>query len=155
MTIKGIPLHQLTNSQTKVWLLGGDFRSHIAAHFLKEHPSGYGVVAWRGQLIAYVNPRGAVRELAPPFQRIDRREVANQPKPVECACAGYYDPEVQGPWRERNVEGHHPFCQFHKFSHEVFNKVLERSMHGQLRPDEHMREVERIMGTRGEKTGIR
>jgi hypothetical protein len=155
----GIPLHQLTNNQTKLWLLGGEVRRGIANKVVAEYPTGCGIVAWRGQLIAYVSPRQDIRELAPPFRRVSRDEVANKPSPTVCACQNFWDPEVGGPWKLRGTDKHHPFCQFDKHSQTVYRKmqqlICEAGGSERVRPDEHLRLREQCEGHRGEKTGAR
>jgi len=153
--------HQLTNNQTKLWLLGGDTRREIAAniatHYHGERPVG--VVAWRGQLIAWIGTRGEVKLLSPPFQRVHRNAVENSPAPQSCACAEYYDPEVGGPWKNRDLpNSHHPYCQFDKTSHTVFGAMMRKACQSganALRPDEHLRERDRALGKAGEKSGAR
>ncbi len=154
-----VPYHQLTNNQTKLWLLGGDVRAQMARGIAELYRSGCGIVAWRGQHIAYVRPNGTVQELTPPFHRIEREHIANKPETTACACAEFYDPEVQGPWKLRGTADHHPYCQFAAGCALTYKRMAEKTTQAggtdAMRPDEHLREQERVLGLRGEKTGAR
>lgn len=106
------PLHKLTQTQTLAWITSTELRRSLASSLVRHYQGGCGVVSATMRLFAYVAPNGAVQELAPPHRAVERWHIANQPKPVECQCAGFYDPESQGPWRNRGGDDHHPLCQY-------------------------------------------
>lgn len=150
-----VPLHLLTRNETVVWLLKGEAQRGIASKLTKEYREGVGILSFTGYLIAYVQPNGAIRELTPPFSRHDRHEVANKPSVGKCACADFFDPEIQGPWKLRNSPDHHPLCQFDKYAQAVFSKLSTLPVRVATREDTMKRVQEEVMGTRGEKTGPR
>lgn len=150
--------HQLTNHQTKLWLTGGDARREIARNVSRGYSTPVGVVAWRGQLIAWVSPHGDIRELAPPFQTVHRKEVANKPSPNVCACRNFNDPETGTAWSLTHPNQHHPVCEFNDVSHHVFERVVQEvsgKRLGDLRPDHLTRIEEEVRGKRGNKSGAR
>jgi hypothetical protein len=115
------PLHRLNTPLTKLWLISPHGRAAMARALARRYQSGVGVCAATLRLIAVVTPTGAVRELAPPHQLFEMWQIANQPKPVECPCANFFDPEVKGAYRHRSNGEHHPFCQFDRSAMSVFN----------------------------------
>ena len=150
--------YQLSKTQSEMWLHGGSFRQRVATHIVSKYPEGAAVVEFYGRVIAMVAPNGSVRELSPPFKRMHRNQISISPRPQQCACANFFDPEVGGPWKLRpGVEHrHHPFCEFNLTSHRVFDAITTAiQCQGSVRPDEHLREEERQLGLRGEKTGAR
>lgn len=153
-----VALHRLNSPQTVLWLLGGETRRRMAANLVRRYPSGLGVLSATLHLIAYVNPRGGIRELPPPHRRYQMHEISNQPTLVECQCASFYDPESGGPWRDRQSNEHHPMCQFEKFSIEIYDQasrlgtrtrvvgfdgkeqpIMKKITGPEVRPDEWMR----------------
>lgn len=150
-----VPLHMLTGNETKMWLGAGALRKAIAEKIRFNYPSGAAVLSISGHLIAYVQPNGAVRELPPPHRRFEKWQIANKPKPNECACREFYDPEIGGPWRLRGTDDHHPVCEFDQHAVRVLTRNNELHAQGEQRPDLllRLREVER--GERGNKTGPR
>lgn len=132
-------------------------RRQIAATLIRLYPQGVGVLSWSCHLFAYVNPRGAIVEQVQPFKHFQMWEIANKPEAPQCQCANFFDPEVQGAWKERGGGlGHHPLCQYDRTAVKVFDKAatlaLERIAkrpkheHGradagvaQERPDEWLR----------------
>lgn len=127
---------------------------------------GVGLCTHTLRLIAYIRPDGTLHELKPPFQQFQMWQMANAPKVHStagqtCACANYYDPEVQGPWKERGLppNHHHPFCQFSKTAVAVYQDAWVSAAHRvankltpQERPDEWVRRQQMAEGKRGEKT---
>lgn len=122
-----VPLHRLNTPQTKLWLFGGDIRRRMASNLSKRYTSGVGVCSATLRLIAYVDPRGGIRDLPPPHKLYQMHEVSNRPMVTECQCAAFFDPEVGGPWRERGTDEHHPMCQFDGTSGKVFNHMMRVS----------------------------
>lgn len=122
-----VPIHRLNTPQTKLWLFGGDIRRRMASNLSKKYPSGVGVCSATLRLIAYVDPRGGIRELMPPHKLYKMHEVSNQPMVTECQCASFFDPEVGGPWRERDTYEHHPMCQFDRVSAPVYQHMMNAS----------------------------
>lgn len=150
-----VPLHLLTANETKLWAAGGQLQRALAAKLANQYRSGAGVLAWTGYLIAYVQPNGIARCLAPPFTHHERHEIANKPTPADCPCAEFYDPEHGGPWKHRNSADHHPACQFDR---DAIKTITENNrLHGQGmgRPDLLIRLREEARGERGAKTGAR
>lgn len=141
------PLHRLNLTQTKVWLASDWIRREMAATLVRtRYPGGVGILSGTQLLFALVNPKGAIQELHPPFKRYEMWQVSNQPETEECPCAEFIDLEVQGPWRQRGIPGHHPFCQFDPTSNKVFNAAgqqavenVQRGLDAQARPDEWLR----------------
>lgn len=114
--------------QTLAWLTVPAWRRRFIEFLVRErYRGGFGVCSATLRLIATVDPRGAVRELAPPHRRFEMHEVANAPRPPECPCATFYDPEVGGEFRERDSGGHHPLCQFDKTAKKVFVEAQRRA----------------------------
>lgn len=153
-----VPIHRLNTPQTKLWLFGGDIRRRMAANLSKRYRSGVGVCSATLRLIAYVDPRGGIRDLPPPHKLYKMHETSNQPMVSECQCASFYDPEVKGPWRDRDTSDHHPMCQFDGTSSAVFthmmnvspgrkavgldrlgNPIFEDDKRESIRPDEALR----------------
>lgn len=137
------PLHRLNTPQTKVWLISLEARRQIANALALKYRGGVGVLTATQRLFALVDPRGAIQELAPPHRRYEMWQIANRPQAPECPCADYIDPEVQGPWRERGSDLHHPLCQFDKTAASVFVRAareaharISAGMGPQERPDE-------------------
>lgn len=122
-----VPVHRLNTPQIKLWLFGGDIRRRMASNLSKRYPAGCGVCSPTLHLIAYVDPRGGIRDLAPPFKTYKMHEIANQPMVTECQCASFFDPEVGGPWRERGTDEHHPLCQFDRTSMPVFKALFDKT----------------------------
>lgn len=122
-----VPIHRLNTPQTKLWLFGGDIKRRMASNLSKRYRAGVGVCSATLRLIAYVDPRGGIRDLPPPHKLYKMHEISNQPLVSECQCAGYFDPEVKGAWRERATTDHHPLCQFDRTSMPVFNHMLQAS----------------------------
>jgi hypothetical protein len=131
----------------KMWLASESWKREQAARFRDKYRGGVGLLSPTMYLFATVDPRGNIRELAPPFHRYEMWQTANQPEIERCPCGDYYDPEVGGPWRdrpeyERGV--HHPFCQFDPHAKKVFHKAAELAVtrleqgarDAQERPDE-------------------
>lgn len=141
------PLHRLNTPQTKIWLISLSVRRGMADALIRRYPGGFGVLSATQRLFALVDPRGAIRELPPPHRRYEMWQIANKPTVPECPCASFFDPEVQGCWRERGGSiGHHPLCQFDRTSESVFVRAArtahERLVGGgpaQERPDEWIR----------------
>lgn len=119
-----VPLHRLNTPQTKLWLFGGDIRRRMASNLAKRYTSGVGVCSATLRLIAYVDPRGGIRDLPPPHKLYQMHEVSNRPMVTECQCAAFFDPEVGGPWRDRGTDEHHPMCQFDRTSQKVFSHMM-------------------------------
>lgn len=122
-----VPIHRLNTPQTKLWLFGGDIRRRMASNLAKRYRAGVGVCSATLRLIAYVDPHGGIRELMPPHKLYQMHEISNQPMVTECQCAGYFDPEVKGAWRERGTDEHHPLCQFDRTSSPVFQHLMAAS----------------------------
>lgn len=122
-----VPIHRLNTPQTKLWLFGGDIRRRLASNLSKRYPSGVGVCSATLRLIAYVDPKGGFRELLPPHKKYEMYQISNKPLVAECQCASFFDPEVQGPWRDRGTDEHHPICQFERVSGKVFDTLVLRS----------------------------
>ncbi len=132
------PLHKLTETQTRCWLTSRELQRALADGLAKRYQQGVGVCTATLRLIAYVAPNGRVQELPPPHRGVQRWELANQPAVSECPCLGFFDPEVQGPWRQRGSEAHHPLCQydpnvFRTFSLAIKKETLPADL--QNRPD--------------------
>ena len=142
----GFPLHRLNTAQTKAWVSFETSRAMIASNLSKKYPkTGVGLLSATMYLFVLINPRGGFRLLTAPLVQYEMFQVANAPYHwEECACRNYFDPEVQGPWRERGEDaGHHPFCQFNNTAVPVYKKCFEsatrRAEQGvvpQARPDE-------------------
>jgi len=119
------PFHRLTEDQTKYWLLGGPLRARLVSNLLKHYSSGVYVCSATLYVIGHVDSRGAVTEAPPPFKTVERWHLANKPKPKECHCADFTDPENSGrPWRDRGLtEEHHPLCQYDPHVNITFQKA--------------------------------
>lgn len=126
----GFPLHRMNQPQTQAWFTVPAWRRKFADFLVKQrYRGGFGVCSATLRLIAVVDPRGAVRELPPPHSRFEMWQVANKPRPRECPCAGFYDPEVGGAFRDRGApEGeHHPLCQFDRTAVPVFAQAQRKA----------------------------
>jgi hypothetical protein len=119
------PFHKLTETQTTIWVLGDKVRVRLIDALRKRYSSGVYVCNATLAVIGHVDSRGAVTEAAPPFQRVERWQLANQPAVKECPCAEFWDPEVRGPWRERGSNEHHPLCQYDPHVFRTFNKAAK------------------------------
>ncbi len=150
-----VPLHLFTRVETALWVAGGQTQRALAAKLANQYRTGVGVLSCTYLLIAYVQPNGLVRLLAPPFQRFEPYQIANKPRTDECACADFFDPETGGPWRNRGSEDHHPVCMFDR--HALRVAVGNNRLHaeGKARPDTLDRLREEARGERGNKTGAR
>ena len=153
------PIHRLNKPQSQLWFIN---HRQIAAELVRLYPGGVGVLVWSQHLIAVVNPRGAATPMPPPFKWYPIWMIANKPTPPECPCADYIDPEVQGPWRERGTDEHHPHCQFEKTAVKGFltaqKLAVDRMIanpkgtaNAQERPDEWIRIRDQIR----EQDGVR
>lgn len=148
------PLHRLNSPQTKMWLISLHAKRQMASELARKYRGGVGVLSATQRLIATVDPRGAVTELAPPHRRFEMWQLANRPQVPECPCANYFDPEVEGPWSERGEgAGHHPLCQFDQMSQSVFSRAakeahsrISRGGPAQERPDEWIRMRDEMQG---------
>lgn len=150
-----VPLHRLNTPQTLLWNFGGNVRRKMANHLSKRYPTGVGVLNRSQDLVAFVAPNGNIRELKPPFTRYEMWQIANRPRPLQCPCAEFFDPEIQGPWRDRGLEGeHHPFCQFDRTAQLAYTKTLREAQAGasKMRPDAWYRSRQFVRGERGEKS---
>lgn len=161
-----VPLHLLTQNETRMWNTGVQgqrtgTRAHeqilraLCAKLCNQYPEGVGVLVWDGSLVAYVQPGGKARLLSPPYQRFERYQISNKPEPSECACREFYDPEIQGPWKERGKNEHHPICMFEQHAQAVFEANSQAHKNGVARPDLLIRVQEECRGVRGNKTGPR
>lgn len=103
-----------------MWLLSKSWKMEQARILLLGYKGGCGVCAATCRLIAVVTPDGNVRDLKRPFKKYELWQMQNKPAPNECPCANYYDPEVQGPYRDKGLRDHHPFCQFEQTAGVVF-----------------------------------
>ena len=163
-----LPLHLLTNRQTKLWVTLPGVRRVMAQELLRRYPNGCHVLAWRGlKHFCNVDPVGRVHELPPPFRQYDRSQIANKPHVPDCACADMHHEEY-GSWRNHPdfQKGlHHPYCQFDATSEQVYREVFLLKTGGEThfpsvgkvrtiptRPDEVDRARERAQGKRNEKS---
>lgn len=121
-----VPIHRLNQPQTVLWLFGGEVKRRMASNLAKRYPAGVGIVSATLYLIAYVDPRGGFRDLPPPHKRYVMPEISNRPMVGECQCAGFFDPEVGGPWRERGTDEHHPMCQFDRVAGIVYKQAMQQ-----------------------------
>ncbi len=150
-----VPIHLLTPGECKLWFGAGTLRRAIAEKLKNQYRTGVGVLAFDGSLIAYVQPDGAARELAPPFQHFERWQIANIPPVTECACRRFYDPENGAPWSERKSPDHHPTCEFDRYVFETMKIYNQEIAAGRRRPDALTRIRDELRGRRGPKTGAR
>jgi len=123
------PLHRLNIPRTKLWLISPTNRRRTAESLAKIYRGGVGVCSATLYLIAFVDPRGNIRDLVSPLRRYELWQIANKPKAItECPCREYFDPEVQGPYSERGSNaGHHPLCQFERTAQKVFVEAQGRA----------------------------
>lgn len=162
-----ILLHRLNTPQTSLWYMGGLVQRKLASHLGKRYPSGVGVLDYRQLLIAYVTPAGGVRPLKPPFQFYPMWMISNRPRPLECPCAAFIDPENQCSWGESHPGTHHPMCQFDRHAQKVYTRIMRETQAGaqslgeirertrRMRPDAWTRAHEEEAGTRTSKSGPR
>lgn len=122
-----VPIHRLNTPQTLLWLFRGDPQRRMASNLAKRYASGVGVCSATLRLIAYVAPGGGIRELTPPHKLYEMHQISNKPEVTECQCAAFFDPEVKGPWRERDTSEHHPLCQFDRVAAPVFKHMMQVS----------------------------
>lgn len=158
---QGFPLVRMNTAITRAFFIPS-VRAQLANNWLRKHGrQGVGLCNHRLQLIAFLRPNGTVKELTPPFQTFQMWQMANAP-PVQskseqtCACAGFFDPEVGGPWRDRGLgpDHHHPFCQFARTAQAVFDTSAASAHHrlsegretAQARPDEWVRRQKEAEG---------
>lgn len=140
-----VPLHRLkTQAQTNAWFCGRSIQARMADQLAKNYRTGVGVVTNLYELVAYVSPDGGVRNLQPPFQSIKPWDLANKPKPHECACRNFTDPENGGlPWSARNRPNqHHPLCMYDPGSERTYATLMQRGVAPgteDMRPDEWTR----------------
>jgi hypothetical protein len=165
--MSAVPLHRLNTPQTKLWNFGGILQRKMASQLARKYRTGVGLLDFRQLLIAYINPTGGVRTLAPPHQFYPMWMIANAPRPLECPCADFIDLENQAPWRERGTSQHHPMCQFDKHSQAVYRRIMRETQEGaqslaeirervkRQRPDAWTRVQEEVRGTRTSKSGPR
>lgn len=149
------PIHRLNTPQMKMWLASESWKREQAARLAERYRGGVGLLSPTMFLFATVDPRGNIRAYVPPFRRYEMWQIANQPETERCPCGDFFDPEVQGPWRdrpdfERGV--HHPLCQFDPHAQKVFvlaasraNERLDRGEENpQERPDEWIKIREEV-----------
>jgi hypothetical protein len=117
------PLHRLNTPKTKLWLISEVWRRNMARTLNRMYRGGVGVCAATGRLFAYVRPDGNIHELKRPFKKYEMWQMANQPSISDCPCMDFFDPEVQGPYRERGERNHHPMCQFERTAGAVFKEA--------------------------------
>lgn len=118
------PLHRLNIPRTKMWLVSKSWQAEQAKILARGYRGGVGICSATCRLFAFVEPGGNVRELKRPFRKYEMWQMTNAPKAPECPCGEYFDPEVQGPYKERGPEaGHHPMCQFEQTAGAVFKQA--------------------------------
>ena len=162
------PLHRLNTPQTKLWNFGGIIQRKMASQLGRRYRrSGVGVLDYRQNLVAFVNPTGGIRMLKPPFQFYPMWMIANKPRPLECPCADFIDPENQASWKERGTAEHHPLCQFDRHARAVYRRIKHETEDGarslketrerikRQRPDAWTRVQEEVSGARTSKSGPR
>jgi len=120
-------LHMLTEPATRVWLISLPARRMMADRFAKHYNAPVGICSCTMLLIAMVERSGAIRELPPPHKRYPIHQIANAPRPHECPCASFWDPEILGPWRDRGKDEHHPLCQYDKHAISTYSHVQRLS----------------------------
>lgn len=155
---EGFPLFRMNSDMIKYWLLGGQLRRGLANTIAKTWKTGVVILNPNLYAIGTVTPNGVCTDLTPPFHKFEMWQICNKPsvRYNECACRGYYDPEVGGCWgerdKERGMDIHHPHCQFERTSQKGFNRAYKsghaRSAAGlnpQERPDEWIRTRQAIL----------
>lgn len=138
------PLHKLTQAQNNLWFIAP---RPMAAMLVRLYPGGCGVLSWSMHLFCRVDPKGIVHPEREPFRRFEKWQIANKAESEQCQCAGYFDPELGGPWSLRGEgHGHHPLCEYDKHSKVVFKEAaakalrsLEKGGPAQERPDEWLK----------------
>ncbi len=108
----GFPLHKLTPTLTKMFLISNDYRRNLGTRIVDRYKEAAGIVSGNNYLIARVERNGTVEVLPPPHARFKNHQLANQPRVDDCACARFTDPENGVPWREIGSKDHHPMCEF-------------------------------------------
>lgn len=112
-----VPLFRLEKaSHTVAWIKRKAGRELLRTTLHRMFPEGCGVCADTCQLMAYINPRGGVRDVPFPWPSYPIWQMVNNPRPEEgseneCPCLDFLDPEA-GTWRARGLNRHHPFCMF-------------------------------------------
>jgi hypothetical protein len=108
-----IPHYRLSTPLTRAWAINREARHKLAAWLADKYPrTGAAVVTDRLFVVAWVNPLGTIKFAAPPFQKVERHQCANNPTWRECECRRWFDPEIGGPWGRRQTPRHHPLCIF-------------------------------------------
>jgi hypothetical protein len=140
---------------TILWIKGGQARDLIAQTVHKMFPEGVGVCSDTCRLMGFVNPRGGVREVPQPWPEYPIHVMANNPRPEigsdeECPCFGFLDPEVGGPWRERGLNQHHPFCMYEKGAGRRYEHFCKTAQYGIILVDGkyHRRQIRTLQPTR-------
>lgn len=130
-----LPLVKLDVNQTKFWYLNNGVRQLVANVFWKRHGRCV-VLTAELDAVAVVEDGGRLRLLEYPWQRFEMWQIANKPLPSDCHCASFYDMEVGGEWRQRDLDQqHHPMCIYQRTAGKVFKHFADRGMAGITRPD--------------------
>ena len=113
------PLIRLDPNQSRLWWLNQGGRQLIARVFARRY--GTCIVLTDDCLaVGKVDARGGIELARAPYHRHQMWEVHNKPVLAECHCADFIDPEIGGPWRNRNSERHHPMCIYDRPAAAVF-----------------------------------
>ena len=155
----GFPMFRMNSAMVKYWIAGGILRRRLADTVAKTWRTGVVMLNPTLYAVGLVDPRGIASDLAPPFRQFEMWQVCNAPsvKYGECVCRHFYDPEVQGPWsqreKERGMDIHHPHCQFERtavagWKHGMKSAVNRRNqgLRAQTRPDEWVRTRRELIG---------
>ena len=129
------PIHRMDGTQGKAWLMGGELRRVLGSWLLTQYPQGCGITEDTYHLVGWCDDRGQVFDLMPPYRTIHYSRIANKPAVQACPCAEFYDPESNGPWRNRGdakARDHHPLCQYDQHSTQIWGELQRR---GFLPPD--------------------
>lgn len=118
-----LPLARLDVSQSKFWWLSPAARLLVARVFSKRYGECL-ILTFDLLAVGKAHKNGQLEVLRPPYYRFEMWQIANKPEVTECKCAEFYDPEVQGPWRLRQSERHHPFCIYDRPSTRVYAEFV-------------------------------
>jgi hypothetical protein len=116
------PLYRLeSEAHTVLWIKSLPGRRLVARALHQLYPEGVAVCSDTCRLMGVIDNRGRITEIPVPWPEFPICQMINNPDPEigssnECPCFDYYDPEVGGPWRERGLNTHHPFCMYRERS---------------------------------------
>ena len=123
-----LPLVKLDVAQTGFWFLQPAVRMLVGRVFAKKYGRCV-VLTAELDAVGIVSETGQIKALDFPYRRFQMWQIANKPEPVDCECSNYYDMEVEGAWKARDLREHHPMCIYTRTAAPVFEHFTKGVEH--------------------------